>query len=137
MEQNVFEIIRLTPPTSLFLTAETVLATMQAGIDGIRSTGAKNLITVPGNAYTGAHSWLQNYYGTPNSEVMIKIKDPQNNFVFEMHQYLGALFSDFQLNLTSPPPPYLYSYFSPNTHRRRFLWHIAHLHLWHRWFRAA
>lgn len=57
-------------------------------IDAIRQTGAKNLILVPGNAWTGAHSWLQDWYGTPNGEVMLGISDPLNNFAFEVHQYL-------------------------------------------------
>lgn len=56
----------------------------------IRSAGATNKILVPGNAYTGAHSWTANYYGTANSAEMIKITDPGNNFAFEVHQYLNS-----------------------------------------------
>jgi len=59
-----------------------------AAIAAIRATGAENLILVPGNAWTGAHSWLADWYGTPNGTVMHKIKDPGNNFAFEVHQYL-------------------------------------------------
>jgi endoglucanase len=36
---------------------------------------------VPGNGWTGAHSWFQAYYGTPNASVMSGIVDPGNNFV--------------------------------------------------------
>ena len=59
-----------------------------AAIVAIRKTGAKNLILVPGNGWSGAHSWTQNWYGTPNAELMLTIDDPANNFAFEVHQYL-------------------------------------------------
>lgn len=61
-----------------------------AAIAGIRGTGAKNLIHVPGNAWTGAHSWSESWYGTPNAKAMLAIKDSANNFVYEVHQYLDA-----------------------------------------------
>ncbi len=61
-----------------------------AAIAGIRATGAKNLILVPGNGWTGAHSWTQNWYGTPNAELMLTIKDSANNLAFEVHQYMDA-----------------------------------------------
>ena len=59
-----------------------------AAIIAIRATGATNLILVPGNAWTGAHSWNDNSYGTPNGEVMQDIVDSGNNYAFEVHQYL-------------------------------------------------
>jgi endoglucanase len=59
-----------------------------AAIQAIRDTGAQNLILVPGNSWTGAHSWDGDWYGTPNSEVMLTIVDPGNNYAFEAHQYL-------------------------------------------------
>ena len=62
----------------------------QAGIDAIRESGAKNLILVPGNGWTGASSWSSNYYGTPNATVMLNITDPANNYAFEAHQYLDS-----------------------------------------------
>eukprot|EP01121_Diplochlamys_sp_Union-15-3_P005951 TRINITY_DN1632_c0_g1_i1.p1 TRINITY_DN1632_c0_g1~~TRINITY_DN1632_c0_g1_i1.p1 ORF type:complete len:361 (+),score=73.13 TRINITY_DN1632_c0_g1_i1:77-1084(+) len=61
-----------------------------AAISAIRNTGATNIITVPGNGYTGAWSWDSDDYGTPNAKVMLGVKDPQNNFVFEVHQYLDS-----------------------------------------------
>jgi len=61
-----------------------------AAISAIRAVKATNLITVPGNAWTGAWSWYQNWYGTPNSDVMKGIVDPANNFVVEVHQYLDT-----------------------------------------------
>lgn len=62
----------------------------QGAINAIRAAGAENLILVPGNAWTGAHSWLQNWYGTPNSQVMVNITDPVDNFAFDLHQYLDS-----------------------------------------------
>jgi endoglucanase len=60
----------------------------QAAILSIRNTGAKNLILVPGVAWTGAHSWLATGYGTPNGVALLSINDPARKFAFEAHQYL-------------------------------------------------
>ncbi|KAK0391522.1 hypothetical protein NLU13_1022 [Sarocladium strictum] len=67
----------------------------QAAVDAIRATGATNLILVPGNNWSGGHSWTQNWGGDllPNSEFMGKIKDPANNWVLDIHEYLDADFS--------------------------------------------
>jgi endoglucanase len=62
-------------------------------IAAIRATGAGNLILVPGNAWTGAHSWNQNWYGTPNAQAMLNIRDSGNNYAFEVHQYFDSDFS--------------------------------------------
>lgn len=64
------------------------LADANAAISAIRATGATNLILVPGNAYTGAHSWNSTWYGTPNGTAMQHVVDPLDNFAFEVHQYL-------------------------------------------------
>ncbi len=61
-----------------------------AAIAVIRRTGATNLILVPGNAWTGAHSWTQNWYGTPNATTMLTIVDSLDNHAFEVHQYLDS-----------------------------------------------
>jgi len=71
-------------PTELWLTDA------NAAIVAIRATGATNLITIPGNAWTGAASWSANWYGTANAQVMTGVKDSGNNFVFEVHQYLDS-----------------------------------------------
>ena len=52
----------------------------------IRKSGAKNLILVPGNYWTGAHSWVS----TDNDEVMADFTDPLNRFAYDMHQYLDS-----------------------------------------------
>lgn len=62
-------------------------------IQAIRKTGATNLILVPGNGWSGAHSWEESSYGTPNATVMLKIRDPGNNYAFDVHQYLDSDFS--------------------------------------------
>jgi endoglucanase len=61
-----------------------------AAIAAIRAAGAQNLILVPGNGWTGAHSWSDGWYGTPNAVAMLSIVDPSHNFAFEVHQYLDA-----------------------------------------------
>ena len=59
-------------------------------IKAIRATGATNLILVPGNAWSGAHSWNQTWYGTANATAMLGITDPGNNYAFEVHQYMDG-----------------------------------------------
>jgi len=66
------------------------VATANAAIAAIRRTGARNLILVPGNAWSGAHSWAKDHYGTPNAVAMLKIVDPGDNYAFDVHQYLDA-----------------------------------------------
>jgi endoglucanase len=73
-----------------------------AAIVAIRDAGATNLILVPGNAWTGAHSWTQNWYGTPNSVAMLDIVDPGNNFAFDVHQYLDDNSSGGSSAIVSP-----------------------------------
>jgi endoglucanase len=70
------------------LPAEHWLAAVNAAIAAIRAAGAANLIAVPGVAWTTALTWYDDYYGTPNAEVMRGVEDPMNNFAFEVHQYL-------------------------------------------------
>ncbi len=61
-----------------------------AGISAIRATKATNLILVCGNGYSGGHAWAGDWYGTPNAKAMLDVKDPGNNFAFEIHQYLDS-----------------------------------------------
>jgi len=72
------------------IATEQWLAAANAALAAIRNTGATNVVTVPGNAWTGAHSWLENWYGTANGTVMKGIVDPGRNMVFEVHQYLDG-----------------------------------------------
>ena len=70
------------------MSTEQWVGAANAAIAAIRTAGATNLVVVPGNGWTGAHSWTSSYYGTPNSTAMLKISDPKNNIVFEVHQYM-------------------------------------------------
>lgn len=63
------------------------VAAANAAAKAIRDTGATNMITVPGNAWTGAHSWYQDWYGTPNAVALLDFVDPGDNYVIEVHQY--------------------------------------------------
>lgn len=66
---------------------ESWLASANAGIEGIRSADAPQLILVPGNGWTGAWSWQDSFYGTPNAMVMGGVVDPLDNYAYELHQY--------------------------------------------------
>jgi endoglucanase len=73
------------------LPAQIWLGDANDAIAAIRSTGAPNKITVPGIAYTGAGSWFDTWYGgTPNASFMLGVKDPGNNWIYEVHSYLDS-----------------------------------------------
>lgn len=75
-------------PTSL------VLKNDQAAINGIRASGAKQLIIAPGNSYTGGHAWLQRGQGDdPSGDYLYKIHDPVGNTAIDIHEYLDYDFS--------------------------------------------
>jgi len=60
-------------------------------IDGIRATGAHNLVLVPGTYWSGAHSWTKPMRVNPsNAEAFAGFSDPADNFAFDMHQYFDA-----------------------------------------------
>ena len=84
------------------MATETWRDAAQSAINAIRATGARNLILVPGNGWDGAHSWLQNWYGTPNGTAMLAITDPGDNFAFEVHQYLDSDSSGTSATIVSP-----------------------------------
>ncbi|KAB7766690.1 glycoside hydrolase family 5 protein [Xanthomonas maliensis] len=74
----------------------------QGAINAIRKTGARNLILVPGTAYTGAHSWRSTSYGVSNAKALEIVKDPANHLAFEAHQYLDKDFSGTKPQCVSP-----------------------------------
>lgn len=85
------------------MATETWAQAAQAAVDAIRATGAKNLVTLPGNGYTGAWSWFESkWYGTPNAEVMERVRDPLNHMVYEVHQYLDKDGSGTHTECVSP-----------------------------------
>jgi endoglucanase len=75
------------------LPTETWLAAANGAIGEIRRRGAGNLIFVPGNGWTGAHSWFGHSYGSSNAQIMSRVVDPANHFAYEVHQYLDGNFS--------------------------------------------
>ncbi|HET7792079.1 MAG TPA: glycoside hydrolase family 5 protein [Rhizobacter sp.] len=72
------------------MATENWVSAANEAIRRIRATGATNTIAVPGNGYSGAHSWSSNWYGTPNAQAMLQVVDSGNNMVIEVHQYLDA-----------------------------------------------
>lgn len=87
----------------------------QAGVDSIRSSGADQLILVPGTYWTGMHSWFSERTAGSNAKVMININDPMNNYAFEVHQYFD------------------YNYSGMNTEcvdQARFIWQFNNMTKW-------
>jgi endoglucanase len=66
-------------------------------IAGIRNADAANLILVPGTGYTGAHSWI-----SAGNGIFAGVKDPANNYVFEVHEYLDEDSSGTHAEAVSP-----------------------------------
>lgn len=64
-----------------------VVTANQKMVDAIRRAGAKGKILLPGTGWTGAWVWATQsgpaYVSTP-------IRDPLNNFAFDMHQYFDG-----------------------------------------------
>jgi endoglucanase len=77
------------------MATQLVFTNNQAAVTAIRTTGATNLVLIPGNNWSGGHSWTQNWGGDllPNSEFMQGITDPVNNWVLDIHEYLDADYS--------------------------------------------
>jgi endoglucanase len=72
------------------ISTELWVSDANAAIQAIRLTGATNLILVPGNGWSGAGGWGDNWYGTPNAVAMLGITDPGNNYAYEVHQYMDS-----------------------------------------------
>lgn len=82
-----------------------VLLDDQAAVDGIRRSGAKNLIIAPGNGYTGGHSWTQSSQSdAPSSDYLYMLHDPLNNTAMDIHEYLDSDFSGTHLNCSQSGP---------------------------------
>ncbi|KAF2204521.1 putative endoglucanase 1 [Delitschia confertaspora ATCC 74209] len=78
-----------------------VIENNQAAIDAIRKAGAKQLILAPGNSWTGGHSWTE---GSDPSTQMTKLKDPENNTAFDIHEYLDNDFSGGHADCSKAAP---------------------------------
>ena len=73
-----------------------------AAIAGIRKAGARQLILVPGNSWTGAHSWTDENYGGSNAQGILSVKDPLDYWAIEVHQYMDADNSGRHREVVSP-----------------------------------
>lgn len=64
-------------------------AVLDRTVVAVRATGARNLMLVPGVRWTGGHAWFEG--GEESSAALLAgFKDPANNFLFEVHQYLDG-----------------------------------------------
>lgn len=74
------------------------LESANAAIAAIREAGATQQVLVPGTYWDGAWSWTT----SDNASVIgTGIKDPANNFAFEVHQYLDSNGSGTNPNIAS------------------------------------
>eukprot|EP00727_Mastigamoeba_balamuthi_P008090 m51a1_g3901 putative endoglucanase precursor (endo- -beta-glucanase) (451) ;mRNA; f:116291-117643 len=66
-------------------------AAAKAAYSAIRKISKTHLVLIPGNGYTGAHSWQGNWYGTSNAKVWVDTGFPKDpNMMVEVHQYLDG-----------------------------------------------
>jgi endoglucanase len=72
-----------------------------AAIAAIRAAGANQLILVPGNSWTGAHSWTT-AAGKGNAAAVLSVRDPLDHWIIEVHQYLDADNSGTKRFVVSP-----------------------------------
>lgn len=63
-------------------------AAAQAAVTGIRKIDTTTPILVSGDAWSGAHSWT-----THNNLLHTQVIDPNNNLIFEAHQYFDSNYS--------------------------------------------
>jgi endoglucanase len=64
------------------ISAAAWLAIVNRAIVALRSTGAANLLAMPGTNYTGAHSWMAS-----GNSIFAEVIDPADRFAIEVHQY--------------------------------------------------
>jgi len=62
----------------------------QEAILAIRKTGARQLILVPGTNWSSAARWLDRDGWTSNADALKTLKDPADNYIFEVHQYFDS-----------------------------------------------
>ncbi len=73
-----------------------------AAIAAIRAAGARNTLLVPGNAFSGAHSWTATWYGESNASHAVRVHDPLDRWAIEVHQYLDKDSSGSKPEVVSP-----------------------------------
>jgi endoglucanase len=72
------------------MSTDTWVEAANGAIAAIRAAGATNLILVPGNHWSSAQAWYDNFYGTPNAKALLGIADPLDKVVFEAHTYFDS-----------------------------------------------
>lgn len=70
-------------------------------VAAIRSTGARNLVLVPGTRWTGGQSW-DDGGDSSNATAMRAFRDPAGNFMFEIHQYFDSDSSGTKMECADP-----------------------------------
>lgn len=78
------------------------LTDVNAAIKAVRTTGANNLVLVPGSNTNSGYSWDLKWSGTDLGRTMLGVSDPANNYAYEYHQYLDADGSGTSGNCVSP-----------------------------------
>lgn len=81
--------------------AKTWSVIAQKAILAIRHAEATQKIMVPGTYYSSAARWMQKDGEYSNGEALKVVNDPQNNIVFEAHQYLDKYASGTDANCVS------------------------------------
>lgn len=69
------------------------LPVANAGIAAIRGTGARQLVLVPGTAWSSVVYWETDTPVGNNARTMLGVVDPADNVGYDVHQYLDADFS--------------------------------------------
>ncbi len=78
-------------------------AAAQDAVNGIRGTGARNLILVPGTNWSGAWTWSKPLVGgKSNADAMGGFTDPARNMAFDFHQYFDVNGSGATADCISP-----------------------------------
>ena len=95
----------------LYQNTNVLKTVLQDSINAIRQSGATNPILVNGNYFTGAWSWNYGSFGLPsrllatpgNENAMMSLVDPQDNLIYEAHQYFDPGFSGTPNNAECNP----------------------------------
>lgn len=70
---------------------DVLVSTYNTVIAAVRARGARNLILLDGNTWSGANSWLKPWDGSiPNATAMLRISDAAGNYAFTPHEYLDG-----------------------------------------------
>jgi len=54
----------------------------------LRKSGNKGTILVGAGGWSGARSFFETWYGEPSSTALLKVQDPLNKVVFDIHHYM-------------------------------------------------